>query len=155
MRAQAKAVMGALTRAGFDDARVTITEKDVNELSIAHNHISLMRTTQSQSLALMAVQAGRRATTSVSSLEESVIEQATVNLRRDVMRSPQDEAYAVAPNQTGSFEKGPQSVDPAALAASAKTLLEIRRAQYPSFQIEECAIKHTRLRTVLVTHKRN
>lgn len=151
MLAQAKTILSALTRAGFDDARVTITETDANELNIAHNHVSLMRTTQSQALAILVIQDGRRATASVSSLEDSVIEQVIADLKRDVVTSPQDEANAVAPNQMGSFEKGPQAVDRAAIAASAKTLLETRAEQYPTFQIEECAIQHTLEKTALVT----
>ncbi len=151
MLTQAKTILSALTAAGFDNARVTITETDANELNITHNHVSLMRTTQSQSLAVMAIQDGRRATASVSSLEDSVIEQMIANLKRDVTTSPQDEANAVAPNQMGSFEKGPQSVDRDAIAASAKNLLETRAEQYPTFQIEECAIKHTLEKTALVT----
>ncbi|MDQ2077116.1 metallopeptidase TldD-related protein [Marinimicrobium sp. ABcell2] len=151
MLTQAKTILSALTRAGFDDARVTITETDVNELNIAHNHVSLMRTTQGQSLAVMAIQDCRRVTASVSSLDDSVIEQVIADLKRDVTTSPQDEAYAVAPNQMGSFEKGPQSVDREAIASSAKSLLEARAEQYPTFQIEECSIKHTLERTTLVT----
>lgn len=151
MLTQAKTILSALTRAGFDDARVTITETDANELNIAHNHVSLMRTTQSQSLDVLAIQEGRRVTTSVSSLEDSVIEQVIADLKRDAATTPQDAACAVAPNQMGSFEKGPQSVDREAIAASAKSLLEARSEQYPTFQIEECAIKHTLKKTTLVT----
>lgn len=151
MLAQAKTVLSALTRAGFDDARVTITETDVHELNIAHNQVSLMRTTQSQSLAMMAIQGGRRISASVSDLEDSVIEQVIADLKRDVATSPQDEAHAVARNQTGTFEKGPQSVDRDAIAVNAKTLLETLAERYPTFQIEECAIKHTLERTALIT----
>lgn len=151
MLIQAKAILSALRHAGFDDACVRITETDVNELNIAHNHVSLMRTTQSQSLALMAIKGGRRVSASVSGLEDSVIEQVIADLKRDVATSPQDEAYAVAPNQMGSFAKGPQAADRAAIAACAETILELRSKRYPTFQIEECAIKHTLAKTVLVT----
>ncbi|HEV8078119.1 MAG TPA: TldD/PmbA family protein [Marinobacter sp.] len=151
MLTQAKNILSALTRAGFDDARVTITETDVNELNIAHNHVSLMRTTQSQSLAIMAIQDSRRASASVTSLDEAVIAQVITDLQRDMATSPQDTAYAVAPNQRGKFEQGPQSVDREAIAASAKSLLETRAEKYPTFQIEECAIKHTQEKTALVT----
>jgi len=153
MPTQANTILSALTRAGFDDARVTITDTDANELNIAHNHVSLMRTTQSQSLAVLAIQDGRRATASVSSLEDPAIEQLIADLKRDVATSPQDAACAVAPNQTGHFEKGPQSANRDALAASAQSLLDARSERYPTFQIEECAIKHTLKKTTLVTTK--
>ncbi|MCP8899481.1 metallopeptidase TldD-related protein [Gilvimarinus xylanilyticus] len=151
MHEQANKILQALTGAGFDDARVSITEADVNELNIAHNHVSLMRTTQNQSLAVMAIKDKRRVTASVSSLDESVIEKVIADLQRDVATSPQDEAYAVAPGQSGDFTKGPQSVDRDAIAAAAKSLLQSRSEEFPSFQIEECAIKHTLAKNTLVT----
>ncbi len=151
MLTDAKTVLNTLTRAGFDDVRVTITESENNELNIAHNHVSLMRTTQSQSLSVLVIQDGRRATASVSSLDESVIKQVIADLQRDVGTAPQDEANAVAPNQVGNFEKGPQTVDRDAIAACAKSLLNTRSEQYPTFQIEDCAIKHTLVKTSLVT----
>lgn len=151
MQAQVKSILEALIAAGFDDGRVTITETDVNELNISHNHVSLMRTTQSQSLSLMGIRDKRRVSTSLSSLEDSAVQQAITDLQRDVATSPQDEAYAVAPNQMGSFSKGPQSVDREAMAACAKSFLEYRSEQYPTFQIEESAIKHTLEKTTLLT----
>jgi PmbA protein len=151
MLTQAKGIMAALSNAGFDQAKVSITETDVNELNIAHNHASLMRTTQNQSLSVLAIQDRREVTASVSSLENAAVEQLIVDLKRDVSTSPQDDAYAVAPNQVGRFEKGPQSVDRAAIAACAKNLLEKRAERYPAFTIEECAIKHTLEKTALVT----
>lgn len=152
MQTLAKTILSKLKAAGFDDARVEITETDVNELNIAHNHVSLMRTTQSQALAVMAILDKRRVTASVSSLEDAVVEQVIADLKRDVVTSPQDEAYAVAADQMGNFEKGPQSANREAIAASAKNLLETRSERYPTFQIEECAIKHSLEKTTLVTN---
>lgn len=151
MRAQANTILKALLHAGFEDGRVTITQTDVNELNIAHNHVSLMRTTQSQSLSLMAIKDGRRVTASVSSLDDATVQQVIADLLRDVTASPQDEAYAVAPDQQGEFSKGPQSADREAIAASAKGLLDARSKQYPTFVIDECAVKHTLQKTTLVT----
>ncbi|KKO12335.1 hypothetical protein LCGC14_0003450 [marine sediment metagenome] len=153
MQAQANKILDALLAAGFDEGRVTIKETDVNELNIAHNHVSLMRTTQSQSLSLMAIQQGRRVTASVSSLDEATVQQVITDLQRDVTASPQDEAYAVAPDQQGEFVRGPQSVDRETIAASAKGLLDARSKKYPTFGIEECAVKHTLETTTLVTSR--
>ncbi|WP_339897922.1 metallopeptidase TldD-related protein [uncultured Gilvimarinus sp.] len=151
MQKLAHTILKTVTRAGFDDALVKITEANVNELNIAHNHVSLMRTTQSQSLSVMAIQDHKRVSASVSSLDATIIDQMIVNLKRDVATSPQDDAYAVAPEQQGTFTKGPQEVDRDAIAASAKSLLNTRSQHYPTFQIEECAIKHTLAKTTLVT----
>lgn len=151
MRAQANTILKALLHAGFEDGRVTITQTDVNELNIAHNHVSLMRTTQTQSLSLMAIKQGRRVTASVSSLDDATVQQVLADLLRDVSASPQDEAYAVAPDQRGEFSKGPPSADREAIAVSAKGLLDARSKKYPTFVIDECSVKHTLQKTTLVT----
>lgn len=153
MHSQAKTILQALLDSGFEDGRVTLSATDVNELNIAHNHVSLMRTTQSLSLSLMAIREGRRVTASVSSLDDAVVQQVIADLQRDVTASPQDEAYAVAPEQSGDFSKGPQTVDRDAIAASAKGLLDARSKRYPSFGIEECTIKHTLEKTSLLTSR--
>lgn len=153
MQDQANTILKILNNAGFDDGRVTVQQTDVNELNIAHNHVSLMRTTQSLSLSLMAIRDGRRVTASVSGLDDAVIQQVIADLLRDVTASPQDEAYAVAPDQTGDFSKGPQSADRDAIASSAKGLLDTRSKHYPIFGIEECAVKHTLQKTTLVTSR--
>ena len=153
MQDQANTILKTLNNAGFDDGRVTVQQTDVNELNIAHNHVSLMRTTQSLSLSLMAIRDGRRVTASVSGLDDAVIQQVIADLLRDVTASPQDEAYAVAPDQTGDFSKGPQSADRDAIASSAKGLLDTRSKHYPIFGIEECAVKHTLQKTTLVTSR--
>ena len=153
MQEQANAILKTLNNAGFDDGRVTVQQTDVNELNIAHNHVSLMRTTQSLALSLMAIRQGRRVTASVTGLDDAVIQQVVADLLRDVTASPQDVAYAVAPDQTGDFSKGPQSADRDAIASSAKDLLDTRSKHYPSFGIEECAVKHTLQKTTLVTSR--
>ena len=71
MQEQANAILKTLGDAGFDDGRVTVQQTDVNELNIAHNHVSLMRTTQSLSLSLMAIRQGRRVTASVTGLDDA------------------------------------------------------------------------------------
>jgi len=153
MQSQAKIILQALLDSGFEDGRVTITATDVNELNIAHNHVSLMRTTQSLSLSLMAIREGRRVTASVSSLDDVVVQQVIADLQRDVTASPQDAAYAVAPEQSGDFCKGPQTVDRDAIAASAKGLLDARSTLYPVFGIEECTVKHTLQKCTLLTSR--
>ncbi|MDO3386897.1 TldD/PmbA family protein [Gilvimarinus sp. SDUM040013] len=151
MLTRAKQILAAVEGAGFDDARVTITETNVNELNVAHNHVSLMRTTESQSLAVMAIQDKRRVSASVSRLDELTVEQVIADMQRDVANSPQDEAYAVAAGQTGQFERGPQTPEREAIAAAAKSLLQVRSEQFPTFQIEECAIKHSHSTSTLVS----
>lgn len=153
MPTQANAILQMLLNAGFEDGRVSITATDVNELNIAHNHVSLMRTTQSQSLSLMAIKDQRRVTASVSSLDDSAVQQTIADMQRDVKASPQDEAYAVAPDQQAEFIKGPQSADREAIAGCAKSLLEARSKQYPNFVIEECTVKHALQKTTIVTSR--
>ncbi|ALO45302.1 metallopeptidase TldD-related protein [Pseudohongiella spirulinae] len=153
MQTQAKNILQALLDAGFEDGRVSISVTDVNELNIAHNHVSLMRTTQSQALSLMAIKDQRRVTASVSSLDDAAVQRTIADMQRDVKASPQDAAYAVAPDQQGEFTKGPQAADREAIAACAKSLLDARGKQYPNFVIEECTVKHALQKTFIVTSR--
>lgn len=146
-----KSVLEQLATAGFDAARVTITENEVNELSVAHNHVSLMRSTITQELALLGIEDQRQVTASVSSLEPDAITTVVNDMVRDVKTAPQDSANGVAPNQTGSFTKGPQQVDRKALAVAAKNILAIRSEKYPTFQIEEAGITHKLSKKTLLT----
>lgn len=151
MQQLAQDVLKQLADAGFDAARVTIVEDEVNELGLAHNHVSLMRSTSGQALSLLGIQGQRKVTASVSSLEPEAIDKVIAAMVRDVKTSPQDSANAVAPNQTGVFNKGPQAVDREALALAAKNFLAFRSDKYPSFQIEEASIKHSLSKTTLLT----
>ncbi len=151
MQDLANSVLEELADAGFDAARVTIIDNEVNELNVAHNNVSLMRSTSSQELALLGIREQRQVTASVSSLEADVITAVINDMVRDVKTAPQDPANAIAPNQTGSFTKGPQQVDRKALAVAAKNLLSFRCDKYPTFQIEDANFAHKLSKTTLVT----
>lgn len=151
MQGLANSVLQKLAAAGFDAARVTITETDMNELNVAHNHVSLMRSTINQQLSLLGLLDQRKVTASVSSFEDEAVEQVIADMLRDVQTSPQDAANAVSANQQGQFEKGPQQVDRESLALAARNFLLYRSERYPTFQIEEASIKHVLERTTLVT----
>lgn len=148
-----KTILNQMIESGFDDARVTIIETEANELNLAHNHVSLMRTTQSVELSLMGIKDAKRAMAKVTSLDTESVSSLIQSMLADAEASPADDAYAVSENQQGSFVKGPQSVDRDAIAESAKKLLEYRSQTYPTFQIEEAAIKHTLIKTSLVTSR--
>lgn len=151
MQGLAKSVLQKLQDAGFDAARVTITETDMNELNVAHNHVSLMRSTINQQLSLLGLLDQRKVTASVSSLDDEAIDHVIAGMLRDVQTSPQDPANAVSADQAGQFEKGPQLVDRESLALAAKNFLSYRSERYPTFQIEEASIKHELEKTTLLT----
>lgn len=153
METNAKTILEQLITAGFDDARVTIVENEANELNLAHNHVSLMRTTQSVELSLMGIKDAKRAMAKVSSLDDATVTSLIESMLADAEASPADDAYAVSESQQGRFEKGPQTVDREAIADRAKRLLNYRSERYPTFQIEEAAIKHTLTKTTLVTSR--
>ncbi|ASP39006.1 hypothetical protein CHH28_10090 [Bacterioplanes sanyensis] len=151
MQALAKDTLAQLLAAGFDDARVTITESDAHELNMAHSHVSLMRSTNNQTMALLGIKDQRKVTASVSNLSADSIADVIASMVRDVATAPQDEGNAVSANQAGEFTRGPQQVDREALAKAAQQLLSARSEHYPTFQIEEAAIKHSLDTTTLVT----
>lgn len=146
-------ILEQMMNAGFDDARVLINESEVNELNLAHNHVSLMRTTQSVELTLSGIKDAKRAAAQVSTLDPKAVTSVIQTMLEDAEASPADEAYAVSENQHGDFVKGPQAVDREAIARSAKALMAHRNETYPTFQIEEASISHVLSKTSTVSSR--
>lgn len=149
----ANTILDKTLSAGFDNARITVTESEINELNIAHNHVSLMRSDTSHTVSILGIKNNRKVTATISSIENSNIDNALNWMLVDVKASPEDTANDVSEGQTGQFEKGPQTPDLDGIVSSARDLLSFQAAQYPTFMNEESTVAHTLKKNAIVTSK--
>ena len=153
MKDTVKKILSQLLGSGFDEVRINLTENLKNELNIAHNQVSLMRSTESENLAIMAIQDNRKVTGSTSSTDPVAVKNLIKELSRDVKTTPPDEANAVAAEQKGSFLKGNQAADLESMVQGAKNILSYRSQTFPSFQIEEGILDHNLNKTTVLSSR--
>jgi PmbA protein len=124
---------------GFDAAQVeaSITERD--ELNVAHNEPSLLRSTQGTNLLLIGIIDGRRASTSVTDLSPESVSRGISDLLARAKLAPKDGANAVSAGQLATFTQGPLSSDRDLLAQKVEELLAFRAEHTPKMNIEEGA----------------
>ncbi|MDB5872841.1 MAG: hypothetical protein JWQ07_2283 [Ramlibacter sp.] len=141
--AQALAWMRA---AGFEHAQVTASQASMDELNVNLNEPTLLRSTESNKLALMGITDGRMASTEVADLQPESVRTRIAALFSDAAAAPRDEANAVSAGQHTRIVKGPQQADLELLAAKMGELLEFRSRETPKMMVEEADAKHTLLR---------
>jgi PmbA protein len=128
--------------AGFDDAQVTAVHARLDELNIAHNEPSLLRSTDSGRLMLRGIVDGRVASTELSQLSGEAVRERIASLFSDAKSAPQDDANAVSANQHARIVQGPQQGDRDLLAAKTRELIEFRARETPKMMLDECSLKH-------------
>ena len=143
--------LGRMMSAGFDAAQVSVTLDDKDELNIAHNEPSLLRSTENRELTLTGLVGGRKAGTALTDLTEDAISQGIAALFERASLAPVDEANAVSSGQSKHFEQGPLSPDRDLLAQKAEELLAFRAASSPKVTIEEGMAEHRVIRHHLLT----
>jgi PmbA protein len=142
----AESALDRMQSAGFDDCQVSVTFSQQDELNIAHNEASLLRSTENYDIALVAILDGRKASVALTDVNEDAIADELRGLLERVESAPQDEANAVSAGQTGHFEQGPLLSDLDILAQKAGELLEFRASHSPRVNIEEAAVAHRLVR---------
>ncbi|WP_158547114.1 metallopeptidase TldD-related protein [Oceanispirochaeta sp. M1] len=153
MKGLAEKILTQVMSSSFDEVCITLTENLKNELNIAHNKVSLMRSTESEKLAIMAIQDNRKVTGSTSTTDPEAVTNLIEEMARDVTTTPPDEANAVAFDQRGSFVKGTQKADLESLVQGAKNILAYRSQTFPSFQIEEGLLDHNLNKTTVLSSR--
>ncbi|WOJ91938.1 metallopeptidase TldD-related protein [Congregibacter variabilis] len=138
----AEAVLQQMHGAGFDDSQVSARAVEQDEINIAHNEASLLRSTQDYDVAITGILDGRKASTSLSDVSQSAIAQAIETMRESVSSAPQDEANAVSQDQHDHFEQGPLVSDRELMASKAIELLDFRKNNTPKIMIEEMTVSH-------------
>ena len=138
----AETALDRMQSAGFDDCHVSVTVSHQDELNIAHNEASLLRSTENYSIALLAILDGRKASVTLTDINDNAVAREVTGLVERVESAPQDEANAVSANQIGHFEQGPLDSDLDILAEKANELLVFRASHAPKVTIEEGTIAH-------------
>ncbi len=140
-----------MNEAGFDSAQVAVSVLTQDELNIAHNEASLLRSTEDYTVSLLGIIDSRKATTTLSELDEDAIAHGVKALYDRTLLAPQDGANAVSKGQTGHFEQGPQEADLDLLVRKTRELLEFRRSTAPKMILEEGGASHGLFREHVLT----
>jgi PmbA protein len=151
LQASAEQVLKRMRRQGFDDAQVSVSRRRRDELCVAHNDASLLRSTLSDKLQLVGLLDGRRADTEGSDLDEESLHALVQGLWSSVAAAPQDAANAVSAAQSAEVTRGPQQADAAVLAEAMRELLAWRAQHTPSVMLEEALAGHTHVRSCTLT----
>jgi PmbA protein len=139
----AEQALAAMRAAGFEHAHVSVSRTRLDELNIAHNEPSLLRSTEAHKLALLGLLDGRKASTELTDLSEDGIRQRVASLFADAQSAPRDEANAVSSGQQARIVQGPQQAPPGLLADKLAELLAFRARETPKMMLEEALAAHT------------
>jgi PmbA protein len=151
LRDTAEGALALMKARGFDGAQVTVYAERKDEVNIAHNEPSLLRSTDSLCLALIGIVDGRRATTQVTDLSGSALHEGVDALMAAARSAPRDDANQVSSGQHAHIVQGPQESDVALLTAKAQELLDFRGKEAPKVNIIEAHAAHTLVRSHTVT----
>lgn len=140
LQAMAEQALASMRAAGFDDAQVTALHQRLDELNIAHNEPSLLRSTEARKLVLLGIVDGRVASTELT--DTAAVGERAKQLFADAAKAPQDDANAVSTGQHARIVQGPQAPDREVLAAKVAELLAFRAAETPRMMVDEGDAKH-------------
>lgn len=140
---KAAEALALMRQAGFDDAQVTAVHAKLDELNIAHNEPSLLRSTESHKLVLLGIVDGRMASTELTRILADEVRERARALFADAKSAPQDEANAVSSAQHARIVQGPQECDRDLLAAKVGELLAFRARETPRMMVDEGDAKHS------------
>lgn len=140
---KAAEALSLMKQAGFDDAQVTAAHVTLDELNIAHNEPSLLRSTESRKLVLMGLVDGRMASTELTRFDTDAVRERAGSLFADARSAPRDDANAVSGGQHARIVQGPQESDRDLLAAKVGELLAFRERATPRMMVDEGDAKHS------------
>lgn len=149
----AESTLERMQAAGFDDSHVSVSVSEQDELNIAHNEPSLLRSTEDYGVALAGILDGRKASTTLTDITDAGIGNAVADLFKRVQSAPRDDANAVSADQQGHFEQGPVESDLDLLAEKTLELLDFRASRTPKVMIEEGGATHRLTRSREVTSR--
>jgi PmbA protein len=131
-----------MKHAGFDDAQVSAVHAKLDEVCVAHNEPSLLRSTESRKLMLLGIVDGRVASTEITQLARDAVRDRIASLFADAKSAPQDEANAVSGGQHARIVQGPQESDRELMAAKTRELLAFRERETPKMMVDEGFTRH-------------
>ncbi len=137
--------------AGFDQAHATASRAAKDEVNIAHNEPSLLRSTTLTKLVLVGIAAGRRVVAELSAMDgdgaADGIGERIAELRAEADAVPADDAHGVSSGEQARIVQGPQTADLDAVTAATRDLLAFRAAETPLMVLDECFVSHTLVRS--------
>ncbi|HUR90513.1 MAG TPA: metallopeptidase TldD-related protein [Ramlibacter sp.] len=145
--------LASMKHAGFDDAQVTALHSKLDEVCVAHNEPSLLRTTEARKLMLLGLVDGRVASTEITQLDRDAVRERIAALFADAKSAPQDEANAVSSGQHARIVQGPQECDRELLAAKTSELVVFRERETPKVLLEEAFTRHSWARLQTLTSR--
>jgi PmbA protein len=152
LRLAAERALERLRARGFEHAQVSAVRLLRDELNLAHNEPSLMRSTETERLALVGLVDARKASTELTGLDDAGALEARIDaLLADARAAPQDAAHAISAGERARCAHGPTEADAALLADTVADLLAWRARETPTLQLEEGLAAHARLDAVTLT----
>lgn len=149
----ARHALQRMLQAGFDDALVTAGITWEQELALALNEPQMLRSTERHSLSLWGMVEGRKASTELSDLSDSALEERLPALLADAASAPRDEANAVSSGQQADLVQGPMRADREQLVGCVSGLLAYRADQTPQVILQEGAALHVLQHTHTVSSR--
>jgi PmbA protein len=143
LRNTAEQALALMRSQGFEQAQVGVSCSQQDELNIAHNLASLLRSCETQKMSLLGLIDGRKASTELTDFGIDALRDRVASLFADASGAPQDTANAVSGGQQAHIEQGPQEADLSLLADKVAELLAFRAAQTPLMMIDEGFAAHT------------
>jgi PmbA protein len=152
LRRAAERALDRLRARGFEHAQVSAVRTLRAELNLAHNEPSLMRTTETERLALVGLVDARKASADLAELDDAAALEARIEaLHADALAAPQDAAQAISAGERAHCAHGPTEAEPALLADTVAELLAWRARETPTLLLEEGLAAHARLDAVTLT----
>ena len=137
---------------GFEHAQATASALAKEEINIAHNEPSLMRSTETGRLSLLGLVGGRKASTELADLDDaSAVGERVAALFAGAGSAPVDDANAVSVGEQGRIVRGPLDSDAGALADAVDELLAHRERETPKMMIDEAFVAHNRVESCTLT----
>jgi PmbA protein len=138
----ASRALSLMKHAGFDDAQVTAVHSKLDEVCVAHNDPSMLRSTEAHKLMLMGIVDGRTASTELARIDGDAVRDRVAALFVDAKSAPQDDANAVSSGQHARIVQGPQESDRDLLASKTVELLAFRERATPKMMVDEASVRH-------------
>ena len=151
LQTTAETTLAMMRAQGFEHAQVSASINQQDELNIADNQVSLMRSTLSQKISLLGLVDGRKASTELSEFDTGAVRERIKSLFADAAGAPQDAANAVSSNHRTRITQGPQQADLALLGDKAEELLKFRAEHTPLMGLQESAVSHSRVQSHTLT----
>ena len=144
LQAIASAALQALRAAGFEHAQATAASSLVHELNAQDNEPVLLRSVQSDTLALLGIVDGRQARTQLTTPDIADLAACAARLFDDARTAPQDAGHAVSGGQQLRLTQGPQECDAGQLTTAIAQVLEDRRTSVPTMHLQAALASHER-----------